>query len=158
MQALLVAVSGTRYARIARESAERAARGAQSGDGSGGSAAAAKTESAVSLVARVRGLKTTHRQFGIVQHGFVILNQVLLKLRAIYMWRDPMRSLLFCAVLVSAALVVAFVPSRVVLLALVLFAFTRPLRPQKSAIGAGFHFFWSGLEVEDSFESVLRSA
>lgn len=160
VQALLVAVSGTRYARVARESAERAARGARGGDGSGGGAAAEKPkmESAASLVARVRGLKTTHRQFGIVQRGFVILNHGLLKLRAIYMWRDPMRSLLFCAVLVFAALVAAFAPSRAVLLAVVLFTFTRPLRPQKSTIGAAVRLFWSGLEVEDSFESVLRSA
>ena len=77
------------------------------------------------------------------------LNDVMLRLRALATWRDPLRSALLVGALLLLALVLSAVPARVLIALLLAQQFSRALRPPgRGVIGLAFDRFWDGIPLD----------
>jgi hypothetical protein len=101
---------------------------------------------------RARSILESIRAFrgnlGQQQGRLIRLNAILLKLRALFTWRDPTRTVIFLGGMGAMAWGLALTPARVVFSALLLHYFTKVLRDRApGVVGLAWKRFWEGLPL-----------
>jgi len=107
------------------------------------------------IIERLRKFRAT---LGTNQGRLHRLNDAAQRLRSLFTWRDPQRTQLFVGCIVLLAIVVAYVPARLLVATAALAAFTRPLRPPgKGATRRAMERFWAGLPVPHASDGVYAA-
>lgn len=115
-----------------------------------------RSAKARNLLERLRNFRSTLGNNQVRMHR---LNVTLLKLRSLYTWRDPARTVMFLILMLVLAILFSAVPTRWILSAFLAHTFTRPLRRRgKGVIRLAFDRFWDGLPVPSASDAVYAHA
>jgi len=85
---------------------------------------------------------------GVQQGRLIRVNQIVLRLRSLYTWKDPSRTAIFFLGTVFTASVLANIPMRILASAILLFYFTKAFRdPTPGVVGLAWRRFWDGIPL-----------